>query len=552
MSAKIKAPMTGADVVVRTLKEHGVKHVIGIPGARIDSVFNALIDSSIQTVVCRHEQNAAFIAGGIGRMTGSAGVALVASGPGVANLVTGLATANSEGDPMVALGGAVGTEETLNHIHQTMDSIKICKPVTKFCASVVNSSAVSEVLSNAFRIAECGRPGAAFVSLPRNIMEEACTARPLVPPAFSGLGPADAAAVAEAGGVITRAQNPVIVLGLLANRPRNLEAVRHFVTASHLPVVGTFQSTGAVAAQLLENSGGRIGQLANQPVDALVDQADLVITVGYDPVEYHPSIWNKTGERTVIHVDVVHAALSNCYCPTIELIGDISQSLAALTPLVKRPRKSPSSVRLLEIIRSDRTRLLLDAAKMSGVPIHPLRIVYELQKLLTPDVTMCVDTGSFHLWLDRHLCNFRVRQLLISNGRQTFGVALPWAIAASLIRPHEKVISISGDGGFLFTSMELETAVRLKCNLVHMIWIDGSYDMVGVQQVAKYGRKSGVEFGPCDPVKYAAAFGAVGLMIRTANEIPLVLRKAFDTSGPVVVGVHVDYSDNYGLLEMLR
>jgi acetolactate synthase-1/2/3 large subunit len=205
-----KPPKNGADVVVETLEAHGVKYIFGIPGAKIDAVFNALVDSKIKTIVCRHEQNAAFIAGGIGRMTGKAGVAIATSGPGVSNLVTGLATANSEGDPLVALGGAVATDEALKQIHQTMDSVAICKPVTKFSAVVGAPRAVSEVISNAFRAAESGRPGAAFVSLPKDIMQADAQGRILTPPAFSGLGPADGAALAEAARLINAAETPVV------------------------------------------------------------------------------------------------------------------------------------------------------------------------------------------------------------------------------------------------------------------------------------------------------------------------------------------------------
>jgi acetolactate synthase-1/2/3 large subunit len=170
-----------------------------------------------------------------------------------------------------------------------------------------------------------------------------------------------------------------------------------------------------------------------------------------------------------------------------------------------------------------------------------------LQKILTPDTTLCLDMGSFHLWMARHLYSFRARQILISNGQQTLGVALPWAIAATLVRPAEKVLSISGDGGFLFSAMELETAVRLQSNLVHMIWTDGTYDMVATQEKQKYGRPSGTEFGPVDPVKYADAFGAHGFMIQSPDQISSVLQKAFDTPGPVLIGVHVDYRDNHKL-----
>ena len=189
---------------------------------------------------------------------------------------------------------------------------------------------------------------------------------------------------------------------------------------------------------------------------------------------------------------------------------------------------------------------------MNGVPIHPLRLITELQQILTPDMTLCSDMGSFYIWLARHLYSFRARQVLISNGQQTLGVALPWAIAATLVRPSEKVLSISGDGGFLFSAMELETAVRLQSHLVHMIWIDGNYDMVAVQEEQKYGRPAGTKFGPIDPVRYADAFGAHGFMIQSPEQITSVLKQSFDTPGPVLVGVNVDYRDNYKLFEQVN
>jgi acetolactate synthase-1/2/3 large subunit len=206
---------------------------------------------------------------------------------------------------------------------------------------------------------------------------------------------------------------------------------------------------------------------------------------------------------------------------------------------------------LLEKIAKDREELTRSSVALSGTPVHPLRLVAELQKILTPDVTLCLDMGSFHLWMARHLYSFQARQILISNGQQTLGVALPWAIAATLVRPSEKVLSISGDGGFLFSAMELETAVRLQSHFVHMIWMDGSYDMVAEQEVLKYGRPSGTDFGPLDPVKYAEAFGAKGFMIQSSDQISTVLKRAFDTPGPVLVGVHVDYRDNRKLFEQI-
>jgi acetolactate synthase-1/2/3 large subunit len=547
-----KAQQIGAELVVRTLEMQGVTHIFGVPGAKIDAVFNALVDSKIETVVCRHEQNAAFIAGGIGRMTGKAGVAIATSGPGVSNLTTGLATANSEGDPVVALGGAVATSEALKQIHQTMDAVSILKPVTKFSATVGAPDQVSEVLANAFRAAESGRPGASYVNLPKDVMTGPCAHEPLPAPTFAGLGPADGAAIKEAARLINAASNPVVLLGMLASKPANAQALQTFIGKSNLPVVGTFQAAGAVGAMLFDNFAGRVGQLANQPADWLLESADLVITVGYDPVEYWPPLWNSKSQRKILHIDVLPADLDNCYSPYVELTGDIAQTLQALTLQLQRAQKSALSSGILETISAERKLLSKEAAARGGVPIHPLRLVHELQQFLGRDITVCLDMGSFHLWIARHLYSFRPRQVLITNGQQTLGVALPWGIAASIVRPAEKVLSISGDGGFLYSAMELETAVRLKANIVHMVWIDGTYDMVATQEKLKYGRTSGIDFGPIDYIKYAEAFGATGLMIDKPDDIAPVMKKSFDTQGPVIVGVHVDYRDNHELFEMLH
>jgi acetolactate synthase-1/2/3 large subunit len=543
---------TGADIVVKTLEQQNVKWVFGVPGAKIDKVFNTLVDSSIQTVVCRHEQNAAFIAGGIGRMTGKAGVAIATSGPGVSNLVTGLATANTEGDPVIALGGAVPLSDRLKKIHQTMDSVSLCKVVTKYTAEVDSPEAVSEVLTNAFRSAESGRPGAAFVSLPMDIMAAPTKCDILTPPAYSAAGPADVAALKEAARLINQAKRPVVLLGLLASKPENAAAVHELIESGKLPVVGTFQAAGAVSVNLFSNFGGRVGQMNNQPADEILAAGDLVISIGYDPVEYWPSIWNKGNKRPIVHLDALPADIDNSYSPTVELVGDIDATIRLLTPLVSHSAPEPSIKRLLGKIAEDRQELARSSAALNGTPVHPLRLVSELQKILTPDTTLCLDMGSFHLWMARHLYSFRARQILISNGQQTLGVALPWAIAATLVRPAEKVLSISGDGGFLFSGMELETAVRLQSNLVHMIWIDGTYDMVAVQEEQKYGRSSGIKFGPVDPVKYAEAFGARGLMVQPPDQITSVLKQAFDTPGPVLIGVHVDYRDNHKLFEQVN
>jgi acetolactate synthase-1/2/3 large subunit len=540
---------TGADIVVETLEARGVKQVFTVSGAKIDRVLDRLLDSSIKTVVCRHEQNAAFIAGGIGRMTGKAGVALVTSGPGTSNLVTGLATANSEGDPVVALGGAVAVADRLKSIHQTLDSVRLCRPVTKYAAEVDSPAATAEVLSAAFRAAEGDRPGSAFVSLPIDVANGEAKCNPIRLSPFAEQGPAAKASLMEAAHLINNAKSPVIFLGLMASKPKSADAIRNLLRTTAVPVVGTFQAAGAVSQEDCLRFGGRVGQIANQPADALLNSGDVVVTIGYDAIEYWPSIWNKGKDRPIIHIAATPAKIENDYSPAVELIGNIEETIQALSPLLHRSALASESAELLELIAQDRKRLMAEAATKSGIPIHPLRLISELQKILTPDVTVCSDVGSFNIYLCRYLFSFRARQFLTSNGQQTLGVGLPWAIAATIVRPHEKVLSISGDGGFLFTASELETAVRLNSHLVHMIWIDGRYDMVGVQEEMKYHRTSGVDIGPVDYVKYAEAFGATGLRIQDTDEIAPTLHKAFDTPGPVLIGVHVDYRDNIKLFE---
>ncbi|HYL97837.1 MAG TPA: acetolactate synthase AlsS [Blastocatellia bacterium] len=550
MSSKAaKTAKTGAQVVVESLERHGVEYVFGIPGAKIDKVFDTLVNSTIKTVVCRHEQNAAFIAGGIGRLTGKAGVAIATSGPGVSNLTTGLATANSEGDPMVALGGAVATSQSLKQIHQTLQAVSVLKPVTKFSAEASSPESIAEVVANAFRAAESDRPGAAFVNLPKDIMEGDARCDVLDVPASPAFGPGNRQSLDEAAEVINGAERPVILLGLLASKPENAVAVRTFLRESHIPVVGTFQAAGTVSSDLFRSFAGRVGQLDNSPGDELLAAADVIIAIGYDPVEYDPSMWNHRRAAKIIHIDSTRADVDNFYSPAVEVLGNIAASISALLELVSPVVLTADVERFLTALGSKRALRLEDANRYTGNPIHPLRIVAELQKRLADDVTLCLDMGSFHLWIAHFLFSFRARQILISNGQQTLGVALPWGIASCLVRPHEKTLSISGDGGFLFSAMELETAVRLKLNLVHMVWIDGTYDMVGVQEQAKYDRKSGVEFGPVDVVKYAEAFGATGYMINSPDDIGPVLHKAFEAPGPVLIGVLVDYRDNHLLFK---
>ena len=541
----------GARLLVQNLEAQGVEYIFGIPGAKIAPVFDALVDSTIKTVVCRHEQNAAFIAGGLGRLTGKAGVVLVTSGPGCSNLVTGLATANTEGDPIVALGGSVPVAERLKQTHQSMDTIALFRPVTKYAAEIDAPEAISEALAASFRAAESGRPGATFLSLPKDVMKADAAGDVLLPARCPALGPANAEAIAEAARLIDAAERPVVVLGMLSSQPAATAAVRTLLTHSKLAVAGTFQAAGVIPREHLDCFGGRVGLFHNQPADRLLDAADLVLTIGFDPVEYDPALWNAGRRRTLIHLDCVPPDPDRHYRPDLELLGDIAATLGGLASLLK-PRPRPAQAAVLAEFAGERARLAADAAKHSGMPVHPLQLVQALQELLDQDTLLCSDMGSFHIWMARHLLAHRPRQIMISNGQQTLGVALPWAIAACLAEPGRKVVSVSGDGGFLFSAVELETAVRLKCNFVHIVWIDGSYDMVRFQEMAAYGRESGVRFGPVDVVKFAESMGARGFHVGSADEVKPVLAKAMAMDGPVLIGVPVDYRDNQGLMAAMH
>ena len=548
----MSADRNGAHLLVAHLEAQGVEYVFGIPGAKVDPVFDALVGSKIKTVVCRHEQNATFIAGGLGRLTGKAGVVLVTSGPGCSNLATGLATANTEGDPVVALGGAVPSAERLKQTHQSMDAVAMLRPVTKYAAEIDAVDASSEIMASAFRAAESGRPGAAFVGLPKDIMKAPAPGAILAPFKPPPLGAAASGATADAARLIDAAERPVVLLGMLASQPAATAAVRALLAKARFAVAGTYQAAGVVPRERLDCFAGRVGLFHNQPADRLLDAADLVVTIGFDPVEYDPELWNRGRARTLIHIDCAPADISGDYRPDVELLGDIAATLQALTGVIKA-RASPARGPTCWPRSGVRTRDL--APKRAGMPARQsirCTLVHALQGLLDEGATALL-RHRLVPYLDSPPSHaHRPRQIMFSNGQQTLGVALPWAIAACLADPGSKVISVSGDGGFLFSAVELETAVRLKCDFVHLVWIDGSYNMVGMQQVAAYGRDAAVHFGPVDVVKFAESMGARGLRIEGPDQVAPVLRQAMDTPGPVIVGVPVDYRDNPGLMAALH
>ena len=544
-------PGNGARLLVKCLEAQGVKYIFGIPGAKIDPVFDALVDGGPELVLCHHEQNAAFMAAAIGRLTGRPGVCLATSGPGTSNLVTGLATATSEGDPVIAIVGTVPRAMRLKRTHQGLDGAEMMKPVTNFSAEIEAAANIPETIANAFRASVWGwgRGGASFISLPYDVQLESSDREPLQAP-MPVYGPALDTAMAKAVHLIGNARLPVLLLGLNASWPPATAAVRRWLKAIPMPVVGTFQAAGVIPRDLLHCFVGRVGLFHNQPGDRLLEAADLVISIGFDPVEYDPMTWNIS-RKSIIHMDIYRADIDNYYAPAVELVGNIPRTLDALSALIGG-RTGGLDDPLVVSLQEERKRDYRRPTKLIPGRIHPLDLIHELRHMVGDDVTVICDVGSLYVWMGRYFQSYEPRRLLFSNGQQTLGVALPWAIATSLVRPGEKIVSMSGDGGFLFSAMELATAVRLKSDIVHLVWRDGSYDMVKIQQMKKYGRESGVSFSNVDIVRFAESFGAAGLRITAREEIVPVLKKALEMSGPVLVDIPIDYSDNHELCSDLR
>lgn len=537
----------GAELVVDCLVEQGVTHVFGIPGAKIDAVFDALQDKGPEIIVARHEQNAAFMAQAVGRLTGKPGVVLVTSGPGASNLATGLLTANTEGDPVVALAGNVIRADRLKRTHQSLDNAALFRPITKYSVEVQDVKNIPEAVTNAFRIASAGQAGAAFVSFPQDVVNEVTNTKNVRAVAAPKLGPAADDAISAAIAKIQTAKLPVVLVGMKGGRPEAIKAVRKLLKKVQLPFVETYQAAGTLSRDLEDQYFGRIGLFRNQPGDLLLEQADVVLTIGYDPIEYDPKFWNINGDRTIIHLDEIIADIDHAYQPDLELIGDIPSTINHIEHDAVKVEFAEREQKILSDLKQYMHEGEQVPADWKSDRAHPLEIVKELRNAVDDHVTVTCDIGSHAIWMSRYFRSYEPLTLMISNGMQTLGVALPWAIGASLVKPGEKVVSVSGDGGFLFSAMELETAVRLKAPIVHIVWNDSTYDMVAFQQLKKYNRTSAVDFGNIDIVKYAESFGATGLRVESPDQLADVLRQGMNAEGPVIIDVPVDYSDNINL-----
>lgn len=542
--------LRGADVVIDSLKKHGINLVFGIPGAKIDRLFEGLdgqdSEDAPKLIVTRHEQNAAFMAQAYGRLTGKTGVAIATSGPGVGNLATGIMTANAEGDPMLAIGGQVQRKDLHRATHQSTPSTEIMAPITQYSAEIQDPNNISEIMANAFEASQDARKGAAFVSLPQDVDDAEVTEKPLPIYETPKMGPADPNDLQKLVELIENSKMPVILVSQRGADEEITTALRKLLSDYSLPVVETYQAAGVVSRDLEQQSYfGRIGLFRNQVGDQLLQQSDLVIAVGYDPIEYEPRNWNKEGNLRIVNLDTLPAQIDNHYTPIMQLVGNIATSLTELDKLLKGYEYPVAATEQLAKYKQE-----LDQDKKIQVPAssdasHPLAVVHAIQENVNDDMHVALDVGSHYIWMARHFRCYQPRHLLISNGMQTLGVGLPWAMVAAMLYPEHKSVAVCGDGGFLFSGAELATAVQHHLNVVTIVWNDGGhYDMVKFQEEMKYPQAAGVKFGNVDIVKYAESFGATGLRVNKPADLTKILSQAFNIDGPVVVDVPVDYSNN--------
>lgn len=542
--------MNTAEVLVRCLENEGVKYIFGIPGEETLEIMNALKDSSIEFITVRHEQGAAFMADVYGRLTGKAGVCLSTLGPGATNLVTGVADANSDGAPLVAITGQVGTERMHLTSHQYLDLVNMFSPITKRSKQVVQPEAVNEIVRIAFKYAENEKPGASHIDLPCNIakmeVSEEAARLPLI---HHHPNPEMAAVenIEEAAGIIFQSKRPVMLVGHSAVRNHGAQAVTEFSEKMHIPVVNTMMAKGVIP---YDNpySLWTIGIPQEDYQDVALEEADLVIAVGYDIVEYAPRRWNKNGNHMILHIDARPSHINKLYQPDVEVVGDISYSLKQISLRCKRTAKPEWAFKIREKMCKEYEAF----GKDMSFPMKPQKILSDVRKIMGKDDITISDVGAHKMWIARHYNCYMPNTCIISNGFATMGIAVPGALVAKLINPGKKVLAITGDGGFMMNCQEFETALRVGTPFVTLVFNDCSYGLIKWKQQDQYGDSCYVDFTNPDFVKFAESMHAIGYRITKAEDLIPTLEKAFLQTVPVIIDCPVDYSENTKLTEHLK
>ena len=540
------APKDVAHLLVRCLENEGVEYVFGLPGEENLSVIDALATSSIRFVTTRDERGAAFMADTYGAVTGRPGVCLATLGPGAINLLLGVANAQLDSHPLVAITAQAALARMSKESHQAVDLVSLFRPVTKWGDMVTVPAAVPEMVRKAFKQAATERPGATFLVLPEDVAERHVEgSEPL--PVNVPVDPAPAhAQVERAAEVLGGATRPIVLAGPGVARDHASSALVAFAERLRIPVVTTFLGKG-VFPDDHELSVGTIGFMVRDYANFGFEHADVVVAVGYDLVEYPPSRWNPDRRKRVIHVHRDVAEVDASYVLSVGVVGNIGASLEAIAAGTdRRGADAPETS-----ARGFREEELAQGAVDDAFPVRPQRLVADIRAALGRDDVVLVDTGAAKMWMARLYPTYAPTTCLISNGLATMAFALPGAIAAKLAQPHRKILAVVGDGAFLMSAAEIETAVREGIALTVLVWVDGGYGLIGWKQDLHFARTDAVSFGNPDFVRFAESFGARGHAITAPDQLLPTLRAALDEGGVSVIACPVDYAENARLVARL-
>ncbi|MCF6218807.1 MAG: acetolactate synthase large subunit [Gammaproteobacteria bacterium] len=536
--------MKAAELFIKCLENEGVEYIFGIPGEENLDVMDALLNSKIQFITCRHEQGAAFMADVYGRLTGRAGVCMATLGPGATNLITGVADANMDHAPVVAIAGQAPTYRLHKESHQVLDLNKIFQPITKYSSQILEAETIPEVVRKAFKLSQAEKSGATFIEFPENIAKLNTDAQPLQFKTPSSPEPA-LKRINRAIEIISNAKNPIILAGNGVIRADASLQLAAFAEQLKIPVANTFMAKGVIPFKH-PMALGSVGLQAQDHVLFGFTQADLIICIGYDLVEYHPHLWHPSNDRIIIHIDASPAEVDANYTIEVGVIGDIKLSLARIAEQL-----TPREGHPLRPLRTALINEMNQHAKDECIPLKPQKIIWDLRTALALQDTVICDVGAHKMWMARMFRCENPNTCIISNGFASMGIAIPGAIAAKLAHPDKKVVAVTGDAGFLMNSQEIETAMRLSISMVILIWNDGAYGLIEWKQMTQFGRTSNVHFSNPDFVKYAEAFGAKGYRIESAKQLVPTLKRALADNTVSIIDCPVDYSENIKLTEQL-
>jgi acetolactate synthase I/II/III large subunit len=534
-----------AQLLVSCLENEGVEYVFGLPGEENLHVIDAIASSSIRFITTRDERGAAFMADTYGALTGKAGVCLATLGPGAINLLLGVANAQLDSHPLVALTAQAGLDRLYKESHQVVDLVSLFRPVTKWGDQVTLPESAPELIRKAFKQAQTERPGATFVILPEDVAEHPAEGDPL--PVNVPRDPSPSAdQVHRAAHVLAKATHPVVLAGAGVARDHAMGSLLRFSERLQVPVATTFLGKG-VFPDDHPNALGTIGFMVKDYANFGFDTADVVVAVGYDLVEYAPSRWNPARDKQIVHVHRTVAEVDAHYTLAVGLQGSIGETLDEIASARDLHPIGGGVPPVKSLVQEE----LEHGAADDAYPVTPARIVSDVREAMgREDIVLC-DTGAAKMWMARLYPTYAPNTCLISNGLATMAFSLPGAFAAKLAFPERKVLAAMGDGAFLMSAAEIETAVRERVPIVILVWVDGGYGLIGWKQDIHFGRRAAVSFDNPDFVRYAESFGARGYSIRAAGELLPTLRKALDDDAVSVIACPVDYRENARLVERL-